>query len=193
LHFKDSNQVFQAAVNDSDHAFIAVADSGCSETCSPHLTGIAGSLPVTHAGRVHWETVDDFGELIEFETEAFYHPATPGRLFSPQSYLRREQRGKATELAIQGEASIWRVNMKYQFTVRYSKSFLPRITLFHAGKAVPTLMALQSVIQHENMNMSPLQKIWMRWHIRLGHLSFSHVKKLGLGGFLERHGSGKKP
>ena len=33
-----SNQVFQAAVNNSSHAFSAVADSGCSETCSPYLT-----------------------------------------------------------------------------------------------------------------------------------------------------------
>ena len=199
-----SNQVFQAAVNNSNQAFSAVADSGCSETCSPYLNdfipgtmykleeplalgGIAGSLPVTHAGRVHWETVDDFGELVEFQTEAFYHPALPGRLFSPQSYLRREQRGKAMELAIQGEESVWRVNMETRFSVKYDESFLPRITLFHAGKAVPTLMALQSVIQHENVNLSPLQKIWMRWHIKLGHLSFSHVLKLALGGFLDVH------
>jgi hypothetical protein len=34
---KDANQAFQATVNGSDHAFSAVADSGCSETCSPHL------------------------------------------------------------------------------------------------------------------------------------------------------------
>jgi hypothetical protein len=62
------------------------------------------------------------------------------------------------ELAIQGEASVWRVNMETRFTVKYNESFLPRITLFHAGKAVPALMALQSVIQHENVNLSSLQK-----------------------------------
>jgi hypothetical protein len=100
--------------------------------------------------------VDNFVELIEFETEEFYHPALPGRLFSPQSYLRREQREKAMEMAIQGEASIWRVNMKDRFKVKYDEHFLPRITLFHPGKAAPTLMALQSVIQHGNMNLSPL-------------------------------------
>jgi hypothetical protein len=50
------------------------------------------------------------------------------------------------ELAIQGEASVWRVNMETQFTVKYDESFFPRIALFHAGKAVPALMALQSVI-----------------------------------------------
>jgi hypothetical protein len=71
--------------------------------------------------------------------------------------------------------------------VKYDESLLPRITLFHAEKGVPTLMALQSVIQHANVNLSPLQKIWMRWHIKLGYLSFSHVTKLALGGFLDVH------
>jgi hypothetical protein len=91
-----------------------VADSGCSETCSPYLTDfipgtmyelehplslgrIAGSLPVTHARRVHWETVDDFGELIEFQTEVYYYPALPGRLLSfpvqPMEGTERKSQG----------------------------------------------------------------------------------------------------
>jgi hypothetical protein len=48
-------------------------------------------------------------------------------------------------------------------------------------------MARQSVIQEGNLNLLPLQKVWMQWHIKLGHLSFSHVKKLGLGKFLDHH------
>ena len=202
-----TNAVFQTAVNQSNHAFSAIMDSGCSESCTPNLNdfipgtlrkldkpislgGIAGALPVTHSGMVHWETVDDHGDIVEFKTEAFYHPDLPGRLFSPQVYLDRHKKGQDEEFSIQGGQSVWRVNGKTKITVPYDGSFLPRITLFHAGKATQTLSALQSVIQESNQNMTPLQKVWMRWHIKLGHLSFAHVLKLGLGGFLDKHALG---
>ena len=49
-----------------------------------------------------------------------------------------------------------------------------------------TLKAMTSVLHMDNHNLTPLQKIWLRWHIKLGHLSFNHVQKLALGGFLDR-------
>jgi hypothetical protein len=202
-----TDKLFDTATNNSEFAFTAVADSGCSETCTNSLLdfipgtmckldepialgGIAGSLLVTHAGRVHWETIDDSGNVVEIKTVAFYHPDLPGRLFSPQSYFHREHQGEDMELAVRGDESVWRANKVDLFKVKYDNSFLPRLTLFHAGKAAPTLMALQTVIHDSNRNLSPLQKVWMRWHIKLCHLSFSHVMKLALGGFLDHHAHG---
>ena len=202
-----SNDVFHAAVNHSHHAFSAILDSGCSETCTNNLKdfvpgtmykldnpvslgGIAGALMVTHAGTIKWETVDDFGDIVEFQTKAFYHPDLPGRLFSPQTYLHREKRGQAEEFAIQGDQAVWRINNKAKITVKYDESFLPRLTLFHSGEATPTLSALQTVISDSNNNMTAQQKIWTRWHIKLGHLSFAHVLKLGLAGALDHRALG---
>lgn len=202
-----TNDSFHQATNWSTHAFSAVMDSGCSESCTPfledfipgsmykldhpvNLGGIAGNLPVTHAGIVNWETVDDFGQVMEFKHRAFYNPDLPGRLFSPQAFLHNYRKGKAEEFAVQGDQSVWRVNNQTRFSVKYDESFLPRLTLFHAGKATETLSALQSVIQGSNSNLTPLQKVWMRWHIKLGHLSFAHVLKLGLGGYLDKHALG---
>ena len=65
-----TDKIFDTATNNSKFAFTAVADSGFSETCTNNLQdfipgtmwklevplalgGIAGSLLVTHAGRVH--------------------------------------------------------------------------------------------------------------------------------------------
>ena len=200
-----TDKLFETATNNSEFTFTAVADSGCSETCTNTLLdfipgtmcklevpialgGIAGSLLVTQAGKVHWETIDDFGKLVEIKTVAFYHSDLPGRLFSPQAYFNREHKGEDMELAVRGDESIWRVHKKDLFKLKYDASFMPRLTLFL--KAAPTLMALQTVIHDSNQKLSPLQKVWMRWHIKLGHLSFSHVMKLALGRFLDHHAHG---
>ena len=137
-----TDKIFDTATNNSKFAFTAVADSGYSETCTNNLQdfipgtmwklevpialgGIAGSLLVTHAGMVHWETINDFGEVVEIKTVAFYHPDLPGRLFSPQSYFHREHKGDDIELAVRGDESIWRENKKELFKVKYDSSFLP--------------------------------------------------------------------
>ena len=63
-------------------------------------------------GRIHWETIDDFGEVITFQTIAFYHPDLPGRLFSPQTHCRREMQGQQVDRVVDGDHSVWRANKK---------------------------------------------------------------------------------
>ena len=36
-----------------------------------------------------------------------------------------------------------------------------------------------------NSNLSPKAKHLLRWHYKLGHLGFHHVRQLGIGGFLD--------
>ena len=50
-----------------------------------------------------------------------------------------------------------------------------------------TLKAMTAVVKETNKNLSPLQKLRMKWHVRLGHLSFQHVRTLGIGGFLDKY------
>jgi GAG-pre-integrase domain len=72
----------------------------------------------------------------------------------------------------------------------YDASYLPRLVLFSKGKSIDTLNAFTSTLHSTNSNLSALQKLWMQWHIKLGHLSFSHVQSLGIGGFLDNFALG---
>ncbi len=89
----------------SGDSFVAVVDTGCSITCtnvetdfipgtmqdlpSPiKLDGIAGGLVVTKQGQVCWEALDDFGNVVPFQTQAFYQEKLPCRLLSPQAFLK---------------------------------------------------------------------------------------------------------
>lgn len=45
---------------------------------------------------------------------------------------------------------------------------------------------MSSVLSLSDKNLSPLKKVWLKWHVKLGHLAFAHVQKLGLGGFLDK-------
>jgi hypothetical protein len=125
--------VLHTAVNKSSHSFSAVADSGCSETCTncledfmPGTIGklkvpislgdIAGSLLITHASRIHWETIDDFGEMVTFQTVAFYHPDL---IVQPTNLLQERKAGTAS--GDQGSVSLfcWRKGYVSGIRIRY--------------------------------------------------------------------------
>ena len=87
---------------------------------------------------------------------------------------------------VMSDRAEWHMNGQKLFTMAYDGSFLPRVTLFHKDKAETTLKAMHSVLHKENQNLGPKSRIWMKWHVKLGHLSFQHVRKLALGGFLDK-------
>jgi Reverse transcriptase (RNA-dependent DNA polymerase) len=207
-HVRTSNNMFATAIGEMNHAFSAIVDTGCSLSCTNNkgdfrpgtfaklespvsLGGIAGDLLINFKGIVDWETLDDFGNVVTLSTVALYHESLPGRLFSPQTYLQEQSKLKGQNIHLDNCFSVfadraeWHADGKCIFTMKYDSSFLPRVTLFRKGMAHSTLSALQSVLHHTNKNLSPMSKIWLRWHVKLGHLSFSHVLKLALGGFLD--------
>ena len=119
------------------------------------------------------------------------HPDIPHTLLSPQAFLSFNNSGERhgelkDHFRIFHDCAEWHVNGKKLLTMNYDSSFLPRIVLFSKGTALSSLQALLTVLHTENWNLSPIQKIWMRWHVKLGHLSFAHVKKLAIGGFLDK-------
>ena len=68
-------------------------------------------------------------------------------------------------------------------------SFLPSIPIFRSGTVTKTLKALAgSVLEETNQNLSHKKRTWLQWHFKLGHLGFSHLQVLGLGGFLGESG-----
>lgn len=198
---------FSQVAGPNSEAFSAIPDSGCSVTCTNNMSdfipgtvehmdkpvqlgGIGGDLMVTVTGRVHWETLDKHGQVVPIQPKAIYHLDLPTWLLSPQAFLRDESQNLEDHFRIHGHKVEWHMDGQHLLTMGFDNSFLPRITLFPKGKAESSLQAMVSVVDDSNRNLSVWNKIWMRWHIRLGHLGFHHIRKLGLGGFLDKHALG---
>jgi hypothetical protein len=156
------------------------------------LGGIAGGLSIKYVGRATWETLDDAGNVVAFHEDVLIHPNLPDRLLSPQAFLRQQnpRRGSCDHFQVFHDRTEWHRNGSKLLTMEYDSSFLPRLILFSKGATIPTLKAFTSVLHSDNQNLTYLQKLWLRWHIKLGHILFSHVQTLGLGGWLDTHALG---
>lgn len=88
-----------------EESFPIIIDTGCSFPCSGFkadflpgsiteldevipMTGIAGGIEIKRKGRLHYELLDDAGELQTIETDGYYMPELQCRLFSPQAYFK---------------------------------------------------------------------------------------------------------
>ena len=211
-HLRESGDQFLHAIGHNNNVFSAIVDTGCSHSATntfsdvdPQsirkldkpitLDGIAGGLIINYIGKANWETLDDLGNIVPFSENVLIHEELPNRLLSPQAFLGHNPDGSraghvSDHLRIYHDRSEWHLSGRKLLTMGYDRTFLPRLTLFSKGEAQTTLQALTSVLHSTNHNLSALQKVWLRWHIRLGHIGFSHVQKLGLGGFLDRLGLG---
>ena len=204
---KASQEMFSAAIDGSKDAHSAVVDTGCScsATNDPNdaipgtlrkldepieLGGIAGGLKIEWMAKANWETLDNNGKVQPIQLDVLIHESLPSRLLSPQAFLKHSSQNVDDHFRVYADHSEWHQDGRNILTLNYDNSFLPRIVLFNQGKALPTLEALTSVLHNSNANLSVMQKVWMRWHIKLGHLSFKHVQKLGLGGFLDKFALG---
>ena len=71
--------------------------------------------------------------------------------------------------------------------IPFDSSFLPRIAMFRSGTAEETLKGMYSTLVGENnaISLPGRTKHWLRWHYKLGHLGFEHVRRLGVAGYLD--------
>ena len=207
-HLRSSNTLLDEATAGSPHIFSAIVDSGCSYSATncfsdvdPKsirklsepivLGGIAGSLEIHYIGTARWETLDDHGNILPFTEEVLIHPDLPNRLLSPQAFLAHKPSSSSSDedleehFRIYNNRATWNEDGRRILTMKFDSCFLPRVTLFSQGQATTTLQAMNSLLDPSNQNLTALQKIWMRWHLKLGHLSFSHVQRLAVGGFLD--------
>ena len=204
-----ANQTFSNSLADHSSVVVTgVVDSGashgasnCFHDCDPasirrlskpiSLDGIAGGIDIHFMGTAHFETLNLKGDVIPFQVDLLLSDKLPGLLISPQAFLSKNRSGESIgkledHFRIFHDRAEWHKDGAHLLTMGYDSSFLPRITLFRQGKAQPTLKALTSVLHSSNKNLTAYQKIWMQWHVKLGHLGFAHVQKLGLGGFLDK-------
>lgn len=206
---RSSGKLFQDLTKQSPHVFTCIVDSGCSYSATNTFTdvdpttlrklqtpitlgGIAGSLAIEYVGRANWETLDDQGRVVIFQEDVLIHPDLPDRLLSPQSFLSRQGKtsDNSSHFRVYHNRAEWHRDGAKVLTMDYDSSYLPRLVMFSKGQSVATLNAFTSVLHSTNSNLTALQKLWMQWHIKLGHLSFSHVQTLGIAGYLDKLGLG---
>jgi len=157
------------------------------------LKGIAGGLLIDYVGIAKWETpvLDKNGDIMSFQEQVIIHKDLPNRLLSPQAFLSRDGNGSAvgnveSHCRIYHNRAEWYKDGRHVLTMDFDTSFLPQLTLFKRGKTLSTLKSLNSIVHSSNANLSTAKKLWLKWHDKLGHISFKHVLTLALGGFLDR-------
>jgi hypothetical protein len=198
-----SSDSLKSATASGLDSFTAIADSGCSLTCTNSkedflsgtmkeltkpitLGGIAGGLEVKHHGIVSWETLDDFGNIVSLQTKAYLQEHLPCQLLSPQAFLKHSTHKLNDHFPIYSDKAGLHQDGSTVLTLPLNSSFLPSLTLFWNGTAQALLNALyNTLVGDSNANLSPWTKHWLCWHYGLGHLGFEHARQLGVGGYLD--------
>ena len=198
-----SDDEAQQLPTSSADSFTAIADSGCSFTCTNDrsdfchgtmtelpkpltLGGIAGGLEVRFQGTVCWEAVDDLGNVVPIQTKAYLQEQLPCRLLSPQAFLTHSSQRLEDHFRVYFNRAELHQRGSKVLTIPFDRSFLPRLTLFRKGTAQAQLEGLLgSLVDGANSNLAPKSKQLLKWHYKLGHLGFRHVRQLGLGGYLD--------
>jgi hypothetical protein len=161
------------------------------------LQGIAKGLRIEGKGHVLWPMLDVRGQLRLIKLPAFYAPSCKVRLLSTtsllQTYPDETIKVDATQMRLSGLASdptrgavIAAVN---------PRNNLPMATSYRydAVEAGPlALSAAISLTNDANTNLSEPEKELLRWHARLGHLSFRKIQFLMRTGILSRSESTRR-
>ena len=168
--------------------FDLIIDTGCTKTATSfpedflpntlvnlerpiRMDGIAGGLDIKQEGKVRYEIVDDNGEIQEIVVDAFYIPKLGCRLFSPQAYFRQlhdegiDEEGKCQMVVKYDKATIELVNSS-KISLHYDTiTHLPRVKAFKSALSSATALAMNGCVTKEtNQNLSPQQKILLKWH-----------------------------
>ena len=205
---QDQDDIFQEISKNEPNTYSTIIDTGASASCVNDrnilvpgslrrlqkpikLDGIAGGQMVEYTGRVELETLDANGNLFSIQTKVMLNENLPCILISPQSVLKeavdQHNGNKQDHFSVYHDRGEWIAGDNCALTVNYDSSFLPRVTFFTKGHAESSLTAFYNVLHDSNKNLTPLQKVWLRWHTKLGHLSFAHVQKLAGANYLDTH------
>ena len=199
---QEMSSAFNDLTREAPNAFTAILDTGASwnaindpKLCVPGsirklenpivLDGIAGGLPITESGKIEVETLAKDGSIHSFTATAMINTSLPGILLCPQALvLSRAPPNLHDHFSIYHDRMEWIEDGSTKVSIPYDSSFLPRLTLFKKGEADASLKAFHGTVHESNKNLTSQKKTWLKWHIRLGHLSFVHTRKLAVGGFL---------
>ena len=147
------------------------------------LQGIAKGLSIKAMGHVLWTVIDAHGRLRHLKLPAYYAPDAPCRLLSTtvllQTYKPERLHVTAESMTLMGMAGD---PTKGPVEAKVSPlNNLPITTCYrYSGIADSSIHLAQDInaIHSQNMNLSEPEKELLRWHQRLGHISFRVVQFL---------------
>jgi transposase InsO family protein len=189
-----------------ESTFSIIWDSGASISISPNkedfvgpitspgigtrLNGIVKGLSIQGKGHVMWTVLDTSGQLRALKIPAYYVPQARVRLLSTtsllQSYPGETINMEAHQLTLSGTNGFERGRNPVIARVNPSNN-LPMTTSYlysDVGSAPAALNAIITTVSSENMNLSEAQKELVRWHNRLGHISYRRIQSLMRSGTL---------
>ena len=202
---------FKAGLKEGE-VFTIIWDTGASFTITPHiedfvgemqpfeepikLTGLAQGLSITGKGMVKWVVTTTDGSLKTIEVEAYYTPDANIRLLSPQSYLQQLRRTKQDipvgEITSNNFTLTWPDSSQVELPYNPINN-LPVCQAYNEATVIRRTHELNlCVTDTNNQNLSEAQKELLRWHFRLGHLSFEAIQMLLRSGTLAQSEGAKQ-
>ncbi len=210
---ENDTAMLQAAVSDisyglltKDDCYPLIVDSGCTCSCTGFETdfeagslrplerpttlgGIAGGLEAKQRGTIRYEVLTDQGNVATIRAEALLVPNLSTRLLSPQDYLWQlhttgeDTKASFTTRALEAKLT-W--GSGETLTIEYDENtFLPVVRAYSSATQTAEALALRGCVTEEvNQNLTPGQKLLLRFHYKLGHLAFAAVQWLGRQGWL---------
>jgi hypothetical protein len=203
---------FRAAMS-PESTFSVIWDSGASVTISPEkldfvgplsrpstitqLNGIAKGLRIEGEGKVHWSFHDSTGKLRTLELPAYYVPKIRVRLLSTtsllQTYSDETIKVEAHRLTMSGVPDD--PNRSPIVAHVNPDNNLPTSQAYRQPAILPAaecLNATISAVNEANLNLSEPEKELLRWHYRLGHISFRKIQFLMRSGVLTKSNNKRK-
>ena len=155
------------------------------------LQGIAKGLRIEGQGHVMWSMLDTFGNIRMIKVPAYLVSKLKVRLLSTTSLLQAYPDEtiiiEAHQLTLSGsplDAS------RGQVIARVNPANNLPTSNAHCSadtpKAVAALNFTLNTVHESNMNLTEAEKELLRWHHRLGHLSFRKIQFLMRTGVLSR-------
>ena len=156
---------------------------------APHgsVSGVGGSTTkVKGYGTVRWAFHDEDGLLREIETKAYYIPDCKARLLSTTNLLNDLEGESITlekdKLVLSGSDSTAKLIVCVNPITNLPTSYAYRPK--DLPKATADLFNVMATVDSDNINITEGEKETLRWHQRLGHISFKKVKHLMRSGVL---------
>ena len=155
----------------------------CSAPNKTQLQGISKGLPIAGIGTVCWAFSTTDGNVRVLKLPAYYVPKAKVRLLSEHTLLQTYQGESILALATKrglsgmgGDPSRGRIEAQVD-----GRTNLPVSTGYLKEGLEQGIHALNSTlltVSKANMNLKESEKELLRWHYRLGHLSFRKVQFL---------------
>ena len=183
-----------------------IVDTGCTNSATPfksdfvknsmfklaqpiEFEGVGGDIMVEYAGILKWEFIMSKGDIAKLYHMGHYDPTLETtRLLRPQSYFK--EKDKLGKFVMQydkcqlelGNGSILSLGM-------HPEIFLPVIHGFKdAMTTAKSLAYTDSNLDPKNLNLTVLQKKFLKIHNKLGHLGMQATQWLGRQGIFGKNG-----